>query len=46
MRYGALILKVMIEYTLVKRVRKKLGVYSDMIKTMRGMGYIFDEIKN
>lgn len=32
--------------TLVKRVRKKLGVYSDMIKTMRGMGYIFDEIKN
>ena len=32
--------------TLVKRVRKKLGTYSDMIKTMRGMGYIFDEIKN
>lgn len=32
--------------TLVKRVRKKLGAYSDMIKTMRGMGYIFDEIKN
>lgn len=32
--------------TLVKRVRKKLGKYSDMIKTVRGMGYIFDEIKN
>lgn len=32
--------------TLVKRVRKKLGTYSDMIKTVRGMGYIFDEIKN
>lgn len=32
--------------TLVKRVRKKLGAYSDMIKTVRGMGYIFDEIKN
>ena len=32
--------------TLVKRVRKKLGTYSEMIKTVRGMGYIFDEIKN
>ncbi|MDO4589226.1 MAG: response regulator transcription factor [Fusobacterium sp.] len=32
--------------TLVKRVRKKLGKYSDMIKTVRGMGYIFDEVKN
>ena len=32
--------------TLVKRVRKKLGTYSDMIKTVRGMGYIFDEINN
>lgn len=32
--------------TLVKRLRKKLGNYSDMIKTIRGMGYIFDENKN
>lgn len=32
--------------TLVKRLRKKLGDYSDMIKTVRGMGYIFDENKN
>lgn len=32
--------------TLVKRLRKKLGNYSDMIKTVRGMGYIFDENKN
>lgn len=32
--------------TLVKRLRKKLGDYSDMIKTIRGMGYIFDENKN
>ena len=32
--------------TLVKRVRKKLGAYSEMVKTVRGMGYIFDEIKN
>ena len=32
--------------TLVKRLRKKLGNYSEMIKTVRGMGYIFDENKN
>ena len=32
--------------TLVKRVRKKLRAYSEMVKTVRGMGYIFDEIKN
>lgn len=29
--------------TLVKRIRKKLGEYSDNIKTVRGMGYIFNE---
>lgn len=29
--------------TLVKRIRKKLGVYSENIKTIRGMGYIFNE---
>lgn len=32
--------------TLVKRLRKKLGNYSEMIKTVRGMGYIFDENKS
>lgn len=32
--------------TLVKRLRKKLGNYNEMIKTVRGMGYIFDEGKN
>lgn len=29
--------------TLVKRVRKKLVNYSDIIKTVRGVGYIFDD---
>lgn len=29
--------------TLVKRVRKKLDNYSDIIKTVRGVGYIFDD---
>lgn len=32
--------------TLVKRVRKKLGAYSYLLKTVRGMGYIFDENKD
>ena len=32
--------------TLVKRSRKKLSPYSDLIKTVRGMGYIFDENKD
>lgn len=32
--------------TLVKRVRKKLGEYSFLLKTVRGMGYSFDENKN
>lgn len=32
--------------TLVKRVRKKLGNYSFLLKTIRGMGYTFDETKN
>lgn len=32
--------------TLVKRVRKKLGEYNFLLKTIRGMGYIFDENKN
>lgn len=30
--------------TLVKRIRKKLFEYSSNIKTIRGVGYIFDEI--
>ncbi len=30
--------------TLVKRIRKKLFGYSSNIKTIRGVGYIFDEI--
>lgn len=29
--------------TLIKRVRKKIKDYSEMIKTIRGVGYIFDE---
>ena len=29
--------------TLIKRVRKKLGNYSELIKTIRGVGYSFDE---
>ncbi|MGL4252982.1 MAG: response regulator transcription factor [Fusobacteriaceae bacterium] len=29
--------------TLVKRVRKKLGSYSEKIKTLRGIGYIYEE---
>lgn len=32
--------------TLVKRIRKKLGDYSFLLKTIRGMGYSFDENKN
>lgn len=32
--------------TMVKRVRKKLGDYSEFIKTLRGMGYIYEEIKD
>lgn len=32
--------------TLVRRIRKKLGDYSYLLKTIRGMGYIFDENKN
>jgi len=31
--------------TLVKRLRKKLGCYSELFRTIRGMGYIFDETK-
>lgn len=31
--------------TLVKRLRKKLGCYNDLLRTVRGMGYIFDESK-
>lgn len=29
--------------TLIKRIRKKLNIYSDHIKTIRGVGYSFDE---
>lgn len=32
--------------TLVKRIRKKLGNYNFLLKTIRGMGYSFDENKN
>lgn len=32
--------------TLIKRVRKKMGDYSYLLKTVRGMGYIFNEDKN
>lgn len=32
--------------TLVKRIRKKLGDYSFLLKTIKGMGYSFDENKN
>ena len=32
--------------TLIKRTRKKLFPYGDLIKTIRGMGYMFDESKN
>ncbi|MDR1834839.1 MAG: response regulator transcription factor [Fusobacteriaceae bacterium] len=31
--------------TLVKRVRKKMGNYNEMLRTIRGMGYLFDESK-
>lgn len=31
--------------TIIKRVRKKLGKYSDRIKTLRGMGYTYEEDK-
>lgn len=30
--------------TLIKRVRKKLGPYSDLIKSIRGVGYVFEKI--
>lgn len=32
--------------TLVRRIRKKLGNYSYLLKTVRGMGYQLDENKN
>lgn len=32
--------------TLIKRIRKKMGEYSYLLKTIRGMGYIFNEDKN
>ena len=32
--------------TLVRRIRKKMDNYSFMLKTVRGMGYVFDENKN
>ena len=32
--------------TLVKRIRKKLGDYSFLLKTVRGIGYCFDDNKN
>ncbi|MCP1226109.1 response regulator transcription factor [Sebaldella sp. S0638] len=32
--------------TLIKRTRKKISPYGDLIKTIRGMGYMFDESKN
>ena len=32
--------------TLIKRTRKKIFPYGDLIKTIRGMGYMFDESKN
>ena len=32
--------------TLVRRIRKKLGDYSYLLKTVRGMGYQLDENKN
>ena len=32
--------------TLVRRVRKKLGEYDFILKTIRGMGYVLDENKN
>ena len=32
--------------TLVKRIRKKMENYNYLIKTVRGMGYMFDENKN
>lgn len=32
--------------TLVRRVRKKMGEYDFLLKTIRGMGYILDENKN
>jgi len=31
--------------TIVKRLRKRLGDYSELFRTIRGMGYIFDESK-
>jgi two-component system response regulator VicR len=32
--------------TLIKRLRKKLGKYSDYIKSIRGVGYVFSENQN
>ncbi len=32
--------------TLVRRVRKKMGSYEFLLKTVRGMGYVLDENKN
>lgn len=32
--------------TLIKRVRKKMGEHSEKIKTLRGMGYIYEEDRN
>lgn len=32
--------------TLIKRLRKKLGRYSDYIKSIRGVGYVFNENQN
>ena len=32
--------------TLVRRIRKKIGNYSFLLKTIRGMGYMLDESKN
>nr|WP_255494330.1 winged helix-turn-helix domain-containing protein [Cetobacterium sp. 2G large] len=31
--------------TIIKRLRKKLGNFSERIKTLRGMGYSYDEDK-
>lgn len=32
--------------TLIKRIRKKIGEYSFLIKTVRGVGYTFNENEN
>ncbi|MGL4969373.1 MAG: winged helix-turn-helix domain-containing protein, partial [Fusobacteriaceae bacterium] len=31
--------------TIIKKIRKKMGIYSDRIKTLRGMGYLYEEDK-